>query len=122
MTTPLRRGTAATTAAIAAAAAVVLSASPAAATTKGCTIPVGGVGCSTSSIAANPSTHQIMITAIPGAGSVTCRAHDSANGNEVGRVTANFPFSKDKVIGGLYGSYFLSCLGVSYGGGSITNG
>lgn len=122
--TKRRQGVGAAVAAVAAMATIVLSAMPASAVTRNCRIPVGHYGCSTSSIPANATTHQIGITAIPGNSSraVTCRAHDSVTGDVVGTVSASPPFSRSKTIGGLYGRYFLSCVGPTAGGGSIYNG
>ncbi|WP_192810257.1 hypothetical protein [Actinomadura rudentiformis] len=107
------------------AAIVVVPATPALALARTCSIPYGAYGCSTSSI---PETRgAILITAFAPSTfsvSVTCRAHDSGNGNEVGRVTSTNWITRSKEIGGLTNSYFLSCVRSTTsggGGGRIEN-
>jgi len=96
-----------------------------------CRIPLHWYGCSTGAIPANPSSHSVVIRAdtyLSVHASVTCRALDAANGIEVGRVTATWYLQHPhKVIYGLYGRYFLSCVmdrpnGGGAVGGSIDNG
>ncbi len=108
---------------------IALPASPVFASANGCIIPYGQFGCSTAPIPANQREHAIVITAFPAVYSdVTCRAHDATNGIEVGSVTARAGalWSSEKVIRGLYGKYFLSCLrrtkAAYQGGGTIGNG
>ncbi|MGL5827453.1 MAG: hypothetical protein ACRCYU_21995 [Nocardioides sp.] len=70
------------------------------------------------------SNHQIQISAMstwPGS-TITCRAHDYDNGNQVGSVTSTTAWWRtSKTIGGLYGRYYLVCVGIadSSGEGSI---
>lgn len=105
---------------------LALGAGSAAADSTGCTI-TSGIGCSTRAIPANSKEHAVMMTVFaPNGGTTTCRVHDAANGVQVGILSnSNRLIAKTKVITGLHGSYFLSCLksgNGSGGGGSLTNG
>jgi hypothetical protein len=119
----LRRTAGAACVAAATLGTVMLSAGPAAAVTEGCTIRAGSVSCSTSArpMPANATTHQIYIEARGASDPVTCYAYD-LNGDLVGQVSAPRFIARGKTIGGLYGWYFLTCVGAGYAGGSISNG
>ena len=114
------RGTALLVAIVVATAALLAPGAPAAAAASGCTIKSGYYSCSTATLPANATTHQVLMVVFAGDGvTVTCRVHDAANGNEVGRLSnGNYWVAKDKVISGLYGRYFMVCVrSVTYGGG-----
>jgi hypothetical protein len=119
----LRRTVVAAAVTAATAGAVTLTAGPAAAVTEGCTISSGN-SCSTSArpIPAN-AAHQIHVEAFGAlfSGGVTCYAYD-LNGALVGQVYAPAGWTGRKTIPGLYGWYFLTCVGARYAGGSISNG
>ncbi|MGL5827452.1 MAG: hypothetical protein ACRCYU_21990 [Nocardioides sp.] len=79
--------------------------------------------CTTGNVRANADGDDtITITALPGAGNVTCRAYDYHTSVQVGSVTANWTSGTNSTtIGGLYGLYYAICTQNSgkWGGGSI---
>jgi hypothetical protein len=108
---------------VAAAAAILVPASPAFAASKSCSIPSNSKACASQAphLPANSVEHAILLTAYPPSNlfqSVTCRAHDAVTGSEVGRTTASNWTTSEKVIPGLWGTYFVYCTSTQTGSGS----
>lgn len=89
-----------------------------------CSWTAGAYGCSKSETVTPNFDNSILLGASTNhrAHPVTCRAIDASTAVEVGRITSVAPHIMETTrIYGLYGRYFLSCIGdrQSSGGGGI---